>query len=120
MAWIAAAAAAAAVFFLWPRAAEIPERPVLREEAASSFGLLSPNVGESGWFLRWSELETAESYEVRLYSTSLEEIQRIGPLSEPFTTLEFPEAEGVTWLWRVVALRNGDVVDETDVGTLTR
>lgn len=118
--WGVAAAAAVALVFLWPRQAEIPELPTLRDEVSASFGLLSPEAGQSGWLLRWTGVEEADAYEVRLYSTSLEELRRIGPLDTTFTTLEYPAEDGVTWLWRAVALRGGDVIDETDVGTLTR
>jgi hypothetical protein len=117
--WIAAVAAMAAVLLLWPRGERIPEGPVLREEAAAPFTLLAAERGDEGWRLRWNPLEGADAYEVRLYSTSLEELRRIGPMTATHTLLPFPD-EGVTWLWRVVALRGGDVIGQTDVGTLTR
>jgi hypothetical protein len=115
----AAAVAAGALFFLLPRATEIPDRAVLREEGPSGFALLSPQTVEEGWILRWNQLDGADSYELRLYSTSLNELRRIGPIDGTETTLAFPDEEGLTWLWRVIALRNGDEIGQTDVGTLT-
>jgi hypothetical protein len=78
---------------------------------------LPPQGERTAWLLRWDFVENADSYELRFYSTQLEELARHASLHEPQFLLEPPAHEGAL-LWRVYAYRAGEVVAVSAVGTL--
>ena len=117
--WTVAAAAAVTLFFVWPRGTELVDTPVLRDQGATPLGLQAPVVLEGSWRLRWGAVDAADAYEVRLYTTGLDELRRIGPMTETEVLVDFPDEETATLLWRVIALRGGDEIERSAVGTLS-
>jgi hypothetical protein len=106
--------------FLLPRLRSSEDPSVLRDASPETLQLLSPlpPQGErTEWLLRWDFVESADSYELRLYSTQLEELARHTQLREPQFLLAPPTHEGAL-LWRVYAYRDGEIVAESAVGTL--
>ncbi len=122
--WVTASVvvvAGAAVIAILSRPA--PES-VLRGERPAALALQPVRQQPGGELrLRWEPLAGAVSYQVRLYATSLEEVARLEPVRVPETVLRreaLPSglASGTRLLWRVVALRGGDELALSPVGSL--
>lgn len=113
----AAAVLIAVVGLSWWRE-RAPLSDDLLRGAPSERGTLQIRVEDAvqegdGWALRWSVVPKADAYEVRIYSESLEEVARFGPLQDNAFDL-FPEnlpsgdAVSAASYWRVFALTRGD------------
>jgi hypothetical protein len=86
---------------------------------------LTPPVfaGDGSVTLAWQPSPEADSYQVRFFSTSLAELSRLPSVSTPTARVApggLPGAAGETVLYRVAALRGGDVMAMSPVGTLQK
>jgi hypothetical protein len=118
---------AGAVWMLLPREGVAPL--VLRNEPPRSrsddgFVLSPPQIEATGrWRLSWSPVEGADSYQVRFFSSDLDDLAQIQPvtvlsISVTRDQLGADHAGGNVVLWRVVALRGGDAIATSPVGTI--
>jgi len=98
--------------------------PVLRGPQAAVLALQPVRLEPDGALrLCWAPLAGAERYQVRLYSTALAEVVRLEPVTVPEAVLRrsaLPRGipPGTALLWRVAALRGGDDIAQSPVGTL--
>jgi hypothetical protein len=125
-AWAAAVAVAAiAVVVAIRMRGPAPSEPFLlrgSEERVApgvlTTSLLQAVAVEGGVELSWPPVAGADSYEVRIYRSDLEELARLRPTPEAralLTRADLPASATprTTALWKVVALRGGDVVQES-------
>jgi len=104
----------------------VPDAPVLRTGsvgASDAFALLPAEVKPDGTVhLSWQPAPRAERYEIRVYGPELDEIYRHTPVTETAVVLrlsDLPVAAGAPGLvWRVYALRGGDVVETSRPGSI--
>lgn len=104
------------------------DRVILRGEshpgAKDGFELALPRPGQAGTLdLRWTPVAGADAYEVRIFDAGLTAVARLTPVSGTSVTLRHadlpPGIESHTSLiWRVAALRAGDEIALSSVGTL--
>jgi hypothetical protein len=122
--WAAAAVVVVAGVVLTTLQLRPEGEPVLRGERPAALALEPAQPGPAASLrLRWQPLEGADSYQVRVYSTGLEELARLEPVANPEMVLRREQlppgiAPGATLLWRVAALRGGDDVALSPVGRL--
>jgi hypothetical protein len=97
-----------------------PSRP----QVDAGFLLSQPQAeGVGRWRLAWTAVEGADAYQVRFFSSDLDPLAQIEPvpvLSIGVTRdqLGADAASGNVVLWRVVALRGGDIIATSPVGTI--
>jgi hypothetical protein len=123
--WAAAAFAVVALVLAVRALRPRGEAPVLlrgsTEHVAPGAGAapaLRSALTPAGLELSWSAVPGADAYEVRIYSPTLEEIARLRPTARTRVLLaraDLPPsaAPGTAALWKVVALRAGDPLQES-------
>ena len=96
-----------------PALKELNGRPVTLlgpNDPAQKFDLLSPRetvVQSARPTLRWRALAGAGSYKVYLLNTNFDVVQNSGPLSGDSWTVARPLDRGQTYIWQVVASKDG-------------
>jgi hypothetical protein len=74
------------------------------------FDLLAPRgtvVESARPMLRWRSLSGAENYQVYVLNAQFDVIQESGPLNENSWTVTRPLDRGQTYIWQVVAMKDG-------------
>jgi len=119
-----AAVIAVATALVVPRLIERPGEPVLRGAPAATRPVIVSAVRSArGVELRWQPVRGATSYEVRMYSTGLEEIGRVSSTETTLTLASDRIPAGAresTLLIRIAALEDGDELSVSEVRTIER
>lgn len=95
-----------------------------RQRVDASFVLSPPQTdGVGRWRLSWTPVQGADAYQVRFFSSDLEELAQIEPTPVVSITvtrdqLGANQAGGNVVLWRVIALLGGDAIATSPVGTI--
>ena len=111
-----------AAIVVWPRLDERPGEPVLRgAPPAHALTVAVAARTPRGLEVRWQPMSGATSYQVRMYSTALEEIGRVETAETAITIApeKIPPANGAL-LVRVAAIADGDELAISDVKTVER
>ena len=95
------------------------ETPVLRGDSGVTLTLTDPaRLADGSVQFSWSAVAEANSYEVRVYGPDLAELARC-PAAGTSLVVEAGVLPAGDLTWRVVALRDGDVVETSAPASLT-
>lgn len=92
---------------------------------AGEFELLGAERRDAAtWTLRWQNRPDADQYRVRLHSIDLSNVVVLGPVTEAELIVSSRELSALREgeedvLWRVEALRQGDVIATSDLGRIS-
>ena len=118
------AAAALVTVVVWQQSLG-PETPRLRSETTSQTAALPPaDVRPDGSIsLSWAAVSGADTYQVRIYGPGLTEIYRHPNVTETSVVIDrslLPSdlPPRLDLMWRVVALKAGDVVEVSEPGSI--